>query len=95
MGIEYDVYFDESIGMTHIAKHGVTIEEIDEVFSRGKYLKLNRDDSSNVAYKILDSGRFLTIVYRKYSNKNYFIITAYDEDDFSMKERMEDFENKD
>ena len=80
--------------MTHIAKHNVSLEEVDELLSSEDFLLETRKDKSYVAYKAISSGRFLAVVFRKKSLRNFFIITAYDIDDNFMKKGMEDYEDK-
>lgn len=92
MSLQYEVYFDYEIGMTHIAKHNVSIKEIDEVFS-GNYLNEARKDGSFVAYALLASGRYLQVSYRKISNNKLFIITAYDIMNENDKSEVRNYEN--
>lgn len=89
----YEVYFDYDIGMTHIAKHQVSIVEIDEVFS-GNFLNETRDDGSFVVYARLASGRYLQVSYRKISKNKLFIITANDIMNENDKSEVINYENK-
>ncbi len=90
----YEIFYDELIGMTHIAKHNVSLEEIDEILSSNDFLLETRKDKSYVGYKRILNCRFLAVVFRKKSKRDYFIITAYDADDKFIRHGVEDYENK-
>jgi len=80
----FKIYFDDSIGMTHIEKHGVGPGEIDEFFTEIRYFEQSRKDNSFTAIGKLESGRFLQVVYRKIDPETLFIITAFDLQDPDM-----------
>jgi len=71
-------------GRRHFEKHGVSIEEIDEVFTEQKCFTKKRNDKSYVSYCKLRSGRYLEVLYRNISKNEYFIITAYDIENSGM-----------
>jgi uncharacterized DUF497 family protein len=91
---DYEIFYDELIGMTHIAKHNVSLEEIDEILSSNDFLLETRKDKSYVGYKQISNGRFLAVVFRKKSKREYFIITAYDVEENFLRKGIEDHENK-
>ena len=92
---DYQIFYDDLIGMTHIAKHNVSIEEIDEILSSNNFLLETRKDKSYVGYKKISNGRFLAVVFRKKSKREYFIITAYDIEEEFMRKEIENYENED
>ncbi len=71
-------YHDRDINSTHIEKHSVTEEEIEEFFSDIIIWTQKRNDDSMESIGKLKSGRYLTVIYRKFSKYDYFIITAFD-----------------
>ena len=76
--MDFEFYFDDELGQTHVAKHGITPGEVDEFFTESRFLEHQRHDQSYEAIGRLASGRYLHIAYRKKSPGLYFIITAYD-----------------
>ncbi|HEO64802.1 MAG TPA: hypothetical protein ENI73_02930 [Spirochaetes bacterium] len=82
--IHFDFYQDGDSGKRHIAKHNVTLEEINEFFNDSVFFEKQRQDKSFIAYSRLKSGRCLKVIYRKLSKANYFIITAFDLEDLYM-----------
>ena len=64
--------------MTHLEKHGVSEQEIAEFFNDVVIFTRMRKDNSFESMGKLSSGRYLTVVYRKFSKYDYFIITAFD-----------------
>jgi len=79
--LDFEFYFDEDLGQTHIEKHSVSELEIFEFFTEITYFERERKDKSFVGIGKLQSGRYLQIIYRKKNPGLYFIITAYDLDD--------------
>jgi len=74
----FRLYFDTEINMTHIEKHGVSEQEIAEFFNDIIIWTRERKDDSYESMGKLINGRYLTVIYRKFSKYDYFIITAYD-----------------
>ncbi len=79
-------YFDTDINMTHVEKHSISEEEIFEFFNEITIWTYERGDGSNKAIGKLHSKRYITVVYRKLSKYDYFIITAYDISENYIKE---------
>ncbi len=92
---DYEIFYDDLIGMTHIAKHNVSLEEIDEILSSRDFLLETRKDKSYVGYKQISNGRFLAVVFRKKSKRSFFIITAYDVEEEFLRKGIENYENED
>ena len=69
-------YEDPETGLPHIFGHNVTEEEVWEVL---KNVGEDRSGYDETRYLIgqTDSGRFLRLIYRKFSEE-ILIITAYD-----------------
>jgi len=65
-------------GIRHFEKHNISIDEIDEIFTKKCCFTIKRNDKSYITYGKLKSGRYIQIIYRITSPDTYFIITAYD-----------------
>lgn len=87
--MKFTYFFDHNIEMTHIEKHDISYEEINEFFTNIKYFMDKRKDESLVAIGKLISGRYLEVVYRKISEDHLFIITAYDLEELYLIEYIE------
>jgi uncharacterized DUF497 family protein len=79
--LDFEFYFDEDLGQTHIEKHSVSELEIFEFFTEIMYFERERKDKSFVGIGKLHSGRYLQVIYWKKNPDLYFIITAYDLED--------------
>ncbi len=79
--MDFEFYYDEELGATHIEKHSVSELEIFEFFTEILYFEKRRDDNSYIGIGKLSSGRYLQVVYRKLRTELYFIIIAYDIED--------------
>lgn len=87
-------YFDNEINSTHIEKHNVSEEEIEEFFSDIIIWTRNRQDDSLESIGKLNSGRYLTVIYRMMSKYDYFIITAFNIEEYYLQEFIEKELNK-
>ena len=94
MPIEFDFYFDDELQDFHIRKHEVTEYEINDFFKNSVYFTRKRKDGSFTSYGKLRNGRYIKVVYRKITNYYYNIITAYDVDDLSIINEIEEMEEK-
>lgn len=79
--VNFELYYDPSIGQTHVEAHHVSEGELHEFFTEILYLEGARSDGSFVAIGKLGSGRYLEVAYRKKRKDLYFVITAYDLED--------------
>ena len=79
--MDFEFYFDEDLGITHIEKHSVSELEIFEFFTEIMYFERERKDKTFVGIGKLHSGRYLQVIYRKKNPNLYFIITAYNLED--------------
>ena len=89
--MKFKFFFDKDIENTHIFKHNISVEEINEFFTKVYTIKKKRKDGSYSAIGKLKSGRYLEIAYRKISSDCYFIITAYDIENNELIEILEDY----
>lgn len=84
-------YIDEETGLPHFYKHNVTDEEIIDFFHNITYFDERRPDDSWLAYGRVKPDRYLKVIFRKNSNADFFIITAYDIDDSEIIRFIEDY----
>ena len=87
--MRFRYYYDPEIGSTHIAKHGVSTDEIAEFFTEIGYFPYRRDDGSYEAYGKLHSGRCIEVAYRLLAKDILFIITAFDIENPIIREYVE------
>ena len=63
----------------HIARHGVTQDEVDEAVSASPFITRARDDTYRVIGQTV-SGRYLTIILAPRGSGTYYVVTARDSD---------------
>lgn len=73
--LEFFVEHDQSL--PHFSKHDVFNEEVYEFFRSGILVRRERKDGSSVGYGRLESGRYLEVIFREFSDR-IFVVTAYD-----------------
>jgi uncharacterized protein len=64
----------------HIARHDVTPEEVEEVFTSARYFKRGRGGVYE-AWGQTDSGRYLLVIFRYLGHNRAWPITARDMDE--------------
>jgi hypothetical protein len=70
-------YIDVETGYPHLAKHGVTTEEVEQVLSRPGEDRPGKD-GSRVAIGRTGAGRCLRVVYvQDLDPDSVFVVTAY------------------
>jgi hypothetical protein len=62
----------------HLAEHGVTPEEFEEVVSNPEYEDVSRSTGNPLAFGITSDGRHLCCVYRRFDKDTIEPVTAYD-----------------
>ena len=63
--------------MIHVEKHGISEQEIAEFFHDIIIRTRKRKDESYESIGKVTNGGFMTVIYRKFSKYDYFIITAF------------------
>lgn len=83
-GIHHLIWNDWNV--EHIALHGVTPDEVEQVvFSRDKMIRRGKDKSVYYIFGQTDSGRYLFIVVKEVSSDTGWTITARDMSDRERK----------
>ena len=64
--------------MQHCAEHGVTREEVEEVFQNAMDADISRSSGMPVAFGDTSTGRHLMVVYEEIDVDTFYPVTAYD-----------------
>jgi uncharacterized DUF497 family protein len=75
--ILWDLDDDPDGNVRHCAEHGVTKEEVEQVFERPSDVDLSRSSGRPVVFGDTDAGRHLMVVYEVIEDTVY-PITAYE-----------------
>ena len=71
-------YFDPETGVTHIAKHGVSEREVEEILENAKEDRQGRDGARIATGRTL-FGRLLRVIYvPDQQSESYFVVTAFE-----------------
>ena len=73
-----DLDDDPDGNVRHCAEHGVTKEEVEEVFQNATDADISRSYSRPVAFVDTGTGRHLLVVYEEIDADTVYPITAYD-----------------
>lgn len=65
----------------HLAEHGVTPEEFEEVVGRPDWVHLSRTTGRPIAFGETSSGKYLACVYEMLDESTVLPITAYEPDE--------------
>lgn len=74
--MQFDFYVDPDTGLPHIYGHGVTEDEVIELFHNAP-LRLRGKAGAYTALGQTSAGRYLRVIYRKETAGGVFVITAY------------------
>ena len=73
-----DLDDDPNGNVQHCAEHGVTKEEVEEVFQNATDADISRSSGRRVAFVDTGTGRHLLVVYEEIDADTVYPITAYD-----------------
>jgi uncharacterized DUF497 family protein len=76
--ILWDLDDDPDGNVQHIAKHGVTKEEVEEVFENATDADVSRSSGRPVVFGDTSTGRHLMVVYEEIDADTVYPVTAYD-----------------
>jgi uncharacterized DUF497 family protein len=62
----------------HVAEHGVTKEEVEEVLQRPAGIDSSRSSDRPIAFGWTNEGRFLAVVFEEIDRDTAYPVTAYD-----------------
>ena len=69
---------DEEGNVAHIAEHGVSPEDVEEVFENPVGQKKSHSSGRPIMFGYTSDGRRITVVYEQLDDKTLYPITAYE-----------------
>lgn len=76
--IIWDLDDDPAGNVQHCADHGVTKEEVEEVFQNATDEDISRTSGRPVVFGDTSTGRHLLVVYEEVDAETVYPVTAYD-----------------
>ena len=76
--IIWDLDDDPEGNVQHCAEHGVTKEEVEEVFENATDADVSRSSGQPVVFGDTSTGRHLIVVYEEIDDLTVYPVTAYD-----------------
>jgi uncharacterized DUF497 family protein len=76
--IFWDLDDDPGGNVQHIAQHGVTKEEVEEVFQNATDADVSRSSGRPVVFGDTSTGRHLMVAYEEIDADTVYPVTAYD-----------------
>ena len=76
--ILWDLEDDPEGNVQHCAEHGVTPEEVEEVFQNATDADVSRSTSQPVVFGETSMGRHLMVVYEEIDAATVYPVTAYE-----------------
>jgi len=74
----WDLADDPSGNVVHVAEHGVTQEEVEEVLSNPDCLDRSRTTGRRIAIAETSAGRALLVVFDEIDDTTVYPVTAYE-----------------
>ena len=74
----WDLDDDPEGNVHHCAEHGVTKEEVEEVFQNASDADISRSSGRPVVFGDTDGGRHLMVVYEEVDADTVYPVTAFD-----------------
>ena len=72
------LFFWNDPTVEHIAEHGITPEEFEEVVCDPDEVKLSRSSGRHIAFGETSSGKFVACVYERLDDSTIVPVTAYE-----------------
>jgi uncharacterized DUF497 family protein len=76
--IVWDLDDDPDGNIQHCSLHGVTPEEVEEVFQNATDADVSRSSGRPVVFGDTDTGRHLMVVYELIDDETVYPVTAYE-----------------
>jgi uncharacterized DUF497 family protein len=76
--ILWDLDDDPEGNVQHCAEHGVTKEEVEEVFQNANDVDISRSSGRPVVFGDTTTGRHLMVVYEMIDEDTVYPVTAYE-----------------
>lgn len=79
--ILWDLENDPAGNVQHIADHGITLNEVEDVLRNPECTDASRSSGQSIAIGEASTGRTLLVVYEEVDELTVYPITAYDIED--------------
>lgn len=76
--ILWDLDDDPNGNVRHCAEHGITIDEVEEVFRHATDSDISRTTGRPVIFGLTDTGRNLIVIFEEVDTSTVYPITAYE-----------------
>lgn len=74
----WDLHDDPEGNVQHIAEHGITKEEVEEVLKHPAGVESSRSSGRPIAFGQTSTGRLIAVVYEGIDEDTAYPITAYE-----------------
>ena len=74
----WDLDDDERGNVRHIAEHGVTVEEVEEVVRSASAAQFSRSSGRPLVFGETAAGRLLVVIYEEVDEDTIYPVTAYE-----------------
>ena len=74
----WDLDDDAEGNVQHIAEHGITKEEVEEVFENPAGMESSRSSGRPIVFGETSTGRLITVVYEEIDEDRVYPVTAYE-----------------
>jgi uncharacterized DUF497 family protein len=74
----WDLDADADGNVQHIAEHGITKEEVEEVLEHPSGIETSRSSGWPIAFGETSTGRVIAVVYEEIDEETAYPITAYE-----------------
>jgi len=74
----WDLDDDPHGNVEHIAEHGITKEEVDEVLENPEGIESSCSSGRPIAFRETSTGRIIAVVYEEIDEDTVYPITAYE-----------------
>lgn len=76
--ILWDLDDDPDGNVRHCAEHGISKEEVEEVFQNATDADISRSSGRPVIFGTTSTGRHLIIVYEEVDSETVYLVTTYE-----------------
>ncbi|MEO8496285.1 MAG: BrnT family toxin [Planctomycetota bacterium] len=74
----WDLDDDPAGNVLHIAEHGVTKEEVEEVLENPDGIETSRSSGRPIAFGETSTGRLIAVIYEEIDEDTVYPVTAYE-----------------
>lgn len=76
--VVWDLEDDLEGNLHHIAEHGVTRDEVEQVLRNPTGVESSRSSGRPIAFGETDTGRLIAVIYQQISDDTVYPVTAYE-----------------